>query len=417
MCTLDLEQRIEAEGVEVVVRDVLSSLERLPTTERGARLAELGVACGICLGADPQAWESWLTELKDSGVLGGRMPAENSNRLLPAQSSFLADLLRGAMAEENDDATKVRNAPPREGGRRPKEKTHITDHGFPEIPGYEIVSLIGKGGMGEVYRAVKKSSQVDIALKILPEKLSRDRQFVKRFLREANIIVGLDHPNIVRGYEAGKAGGHYYIAMEYVAGNSLAELLDMVRQLPETYALCIAVQVGEALEHASRRDLLHRDVKPGNILLGPGDHVLLADFGLARFVSSDSTRLTQPGMAIGTVSYLSPEQARGEQDIDTRTDVYSLGATLFHTVVGLRPFRGKTPMEILHKVLTEPPPDARAKNPHVSDETSCVIRRALQKEPNKRYDSPGQMVEDMKYILRTQPIGGDKRRGTTQSKY
>ena len=266
------------------------------------------------------------------------------------------------------------------------------------IGGFELVEKIGEGGMGAVYKARQISMDRVVALKILPDRLARDKEFTARFLREARIAAKLDHVNMVRGIDVGQDGEYYYFAMEFVEGESVADVLKRDGAMPEERTLRIGIQIARALDHAWGMQLIHRDIKPDNVLLTGNDVAKVADFGLARSTSADSTVMTRTGMAVGTPHYISPEQARGEKDIDIRTDIYSLGATLYHMAVGDTPFSGSTAAVIVTQHLTETAPPAHLRNAAVSENTSRVIAKMMAKNVEDRYTDPKQLLEDLETV-------------------
>jgi len=266
------------------------------------------------------------------------------------------------------------------------------------LGGFEIIEKIGEGGMGAVYKARQLSMDRIVALKLLPEELAKDGAFTARFLREARIAAKLDHVNIVRGIDVGQDGDTYYFAMEFVEGESVGDILRRDGVIPEDKALRTAIQVARALEHAWQQKLIHRDIKPDNILITKADVAKLADLGLAKSTDGGSTVMTLTGVAVGTPHYMSPEQARGQKDIDIRTDVYSLGATLYHMVTGETPFSGSTAAVVLTKHLTEAPASAHVKNPKVSERTSAVIARMMAKGADERYGDPAELIEDLELV-------------------
>ncbi len=275
--------------------------------------------------------------------------------------------------------------------------------------GFELIEKIAEGGMGAVYRAKQISLDRIVALKLLPEKFAKDETFVARFYREAKVAARLDHPHIVRAVDVGEAEGKHYFAMEFVEGKSLGDMLDEDGMLPESKAVNYILQIAQALEHAWEHQLIHRDIKPDNILIAKEDVAKLADLGLARSTIDESTRVTQTGTAMGTPHYISPEQARGEADIDIRTDIYSLGATLFHLVTGSPPYVGTTAAVIVTKHLTEEPPSARERNPEVSEGLDAVIRKMMAKDKNARYASPTELIRDLEAVAK----GGGEGLGMT----
>lgn len=267
------------------------------------------------------------------------------------------------------------------------------------VGGFEVLSEIGRGAMGAVFKARQVSVDRIVALKILPPRLAKNENFISRFLREARSVAHLNHPNIVQAIDAGHAGVYYYFAMEYVDGPTADALLQSEGPLPERRALEIARDVARALQHAHESDIVHRDVKPDNILIGSDGAAKLADLGLARETVELDSRLTQTGMAVGTPDYISPEQARGEVELDGRTDVYSLGATLYNLLAGAPPYDGESPVEIMYKHMHEPLPDPRNVNPNVSVAASAIILKAMAKDRSDRYQSASAMLKDIESLL------------------
>ncbi|MCX7806071.1 MAG: serine/threonine protein kinase, partial [Planctomycetota bacterium] len=253
--------------------------------------------------------------------------------------------------------------------------------------------------MGSVYKARQPMLDRLVAIKILPPKLAKDAEYIARFFREARAAGKLSHPNIVAGIDVGEADGYYYFAMEYVEGEPLSAVLKREGRLPERRAVEIARQVAEGLRHAHEHDIIHRDIKPENILLDASGTAKVCDLGLARSASGDDISLTQTGTAVGTPYYLSPEQARGDKDLDDRTDVYSLGATLFRMVAGRPPFDGPTAAVVMTKHLSEHPPPLREIVPEISDGLAAVVARTLEKRREDRYASMGELIEDLDRVL------------------
>lgn len=276
-----------------------------------------------------------------------------------------------------------------------------------KIAGFEIAAPLGKGGMGAVYRARQVALDRWVALKVLPAELSQQADFVERFRAEARAAARLDHPNIVRVLEAGEAEGRYYFAMELVEGQSCAQRLRQIGPLTERDTLGIGMCVAAALGYGwSEARLIHRDVKPDNILIRSRDgEVKLADLGLAKSVAevSAGSSLTTPGMVVGTLHYISPEQAQGQTDIDFRTDIYSLGATLFHLIAGLPPFHGDNGVGLIVKHITTPFPDIRTLREDVSEGFCIVLGKMTAKNRDERYASWGEVFEDLNAVLHGLP--------------
>jgi len=273
-----------------------------------------------------------------------------------------------------------------------------------EIPGFQILEKVGRGCMGMVYKARQTSVDRVVAVKILLPSLAKNPSYVQRFMREAKMAAALSHPNLVSVIDAGAAGGLNFFVMEYVDGKSVGERLAEIGRFEEREALQIALSVAEALQHASEKGLIHRDVKPDNIMIHK-DSAKLADLGLARPTADERWALAEAGLAVGTPYYISPEQARGEVQIDIRTDLYSLGATIYHMVTGRPPFLGETSAEVTRQhadmSLSAAPPD------HLNDKLSSgfgvVVETLLAKDRKNRYQQPKDLIHDLKNLLAGQP--------------
>jgi beta-lactam-binding protein with PASTA domain/predicted Ser/Thr protein kinase len=257
---------------------------------------------------------------------------------------------------------------------------------------YEIVGPIAEGGMSTVYRARRRPDGLLVALKILRPPFATDREFIERFSREARAAETLRHPNIVEVYESGRDGDVDFIAMEYVEGPDLKGYLRRVGRLEPDDAERIARSVCQALDYAHREGIVHRDVKPQNILIAPDGTVKVADFGIARALAS--VTITQPGTVMGTVQYFSPEQARGAP-VGRASDIYALGAVLYEMLTGRLPFDGDSPIAIALKHLHEPPPRPRAVQPDVPVRLEGIVLKALAKRPEDRYRSARDMETDL----------------------
>jgi len=272
-----------------------------------------------------------------------------------------------------------------------------------QIPGYQILSKLGAGAMASVFKAKQVSLDRIVAIKVLPRKLSENAEYVKRFYLEGKAAAKLNHPNIVQAIDVGEASGYHYFVMEYVEGHTLFDELAAGKVFAEQEALGIIIQIARALEHAHSQGLIHRDVKPKNVMMTKDGAAKLADMGLARATSDVETAQAEAGRAYGTPYYISPEQIRGEVNIDFRADIYSLGATLYHLVTGRVPFEGPTPTAVMHKHLKEPlePPD------HVNTSLSAglgeVVEVMMAKDRNRRYASTSDLLLDLEAIARGEP--------------
>ena len=281
-----------------------------------------------------------------------------------------------------------------------------------EVPGYQILSKIGKGSMGIVYKAKQASVDRIVAVKVLLDALAKNKEFIKRFEREAKIAAKLAHNNIVNAIDAGQVDGHHYFVMEYVEGATIKDELEQGKVFDEKVAIRVILAVAEALKHAHQRGLIHRDIKPENVILCRDGNVKLADLGLARLTADEKWAMAEAGMAIGTPYYISPEQVRGQVDVDIRGDIYSLGATLYHMVTGKVPYGGDTPSEVMRKHVDKNvalvPPDHV--NTRLSSGLGMVVETMLAKNRDNRYPTPDDLILDLKCLLQGEPpmIAGQK---------
>ncbi len=249
------------------------------------------------------------------------------------------------------------------------------------------------GGMAVVYRALDTRLNREVALKILLPQFVDDQTFLQRFLREGQNTKRLRHPNIVRTFDAGMIDEHYYIAMELIEGLNLAEYVkDQGTLLEFRETIDILSQVSAALDYAHSLGFLHRDIKLTNILISEDGRALLSDFGAAKHLSTNYTMLTTAGQAIGTPSYMSPEQARAEVNLDFRTDVYSLGVVAFKLFTGRMPYVAENQPELLYKVVYDEVPDPQVYNDDISMLLANVLKRVLSKQPQSRYESAGALI-------------------------
>ncbi|CAN5769022.1 hypothetical protein BH11PLA1_BH11PLA1_04380 [soil metagenome] len=282
--------------------------------------------------------------------------------------------------------------------RRLRERAEAERSGQ-QIPGYKLFpDMLGQGAMAKVYKAKQLSLDRLVAIKVLPKKFTSNVQFIERFYAEGQSAAKLNHPNIVQAYDVGKAGEYHYFVMEFVDGRTVYDDIVKHKRYSEADAIDILLQIADALQHAHDRGLIHRDVKPKNIMITKEGVAKLADMGLARAISDTEAAQEEKGKAFGTPYYISPEQVRGEVNITTRADIYSLGATLYHMVTGSVPFDGKNPSDVMHKHLKNPlvPPDHV--NPKLSAGISEVIEMMMAKDPMKRYASCKDVLTDLKAV-------------------
>jgi YVTN family beta-propeller protein len=261
-----------------------------------------------------------------------------------------------------------------------------------ELGGYRIEGVAGRGGMGVVYRAMDLRLQRAVAIKVIAPHLTGDPQFRVRFERESRLAAGIRHPNVITIYYAGEHNGQLFVVMEYVDGTDLGAAIAAEGRLDPRRATNIVSEVAGALDAAHAQNLVHRDVKPANVLLAPGaqsDSVFLTDFGLTKHAASDS-RVTATGMFVGTLDYMAPEQVSGPT-VDARTDVYSLGCVLFHALTGQVPYPRGNPLATLFAHANEPPPEVRAAAPEIPEELESVVKVAMAKDPADRFASAGEL--------------------------
>jgi serine/threonine-protein kinase len=266
------------------------------------------------------------------------------------------------------------------------------------VGSYIIESKLGRGGMGAVFLARSKLTGEQVALKILPPITAENEDYRERFLREARVSLKMRHPNIIEGKKLGNMKGIYYYVMEYVPGESLADVLDEREYLSEAESLQVAVQIARALEYASGFDIIHRDIKPENILITPEGVVKLIDLGLAKPASGGAT-VTRSGLTLGTPHYISPEQIRGDMQLDIRSDIYSLGITLFEMVTGKPPFDGDSAGVVISKQIHEPIPPLSSLRPDCSTELERIVGKMTEKDRDERYNKPAVLVRDLENLL------------------
>jgi serine/threonine-protein kinase len=268
------------------------------------------------------------------------------------------------------------------------------------VPGYNVISKIGEGATGVVYKAHQPLMERMVALRFLKEEFAGDRAAVKSFLTQARAMAKFHHKNIIAGYDASEYQGKYYVAMEYVDGPSVKDILEVELTMDESETFRIILQVAEALEHAAEYGIVHRDIKPENILVDRKGIPKLSDFSLAKELGRDAA-VPEAGQAVGTPFYISPEQAKGFADVDFRSDVYSLGVTVFHMLTGRVPYGGDDPTEIMTKHIMEDVPDILDISPELSKETAAIVTRMMAKDSGDRYQTPGELIAEVRRVLGT----------------
>jgi serine/threonine protein kinase len=260
---------------------------------------------------------------------------------------------------------------------------------------YKILAPLGQGGMARVYRARQENLDREVAIKVLPPWYASDRSFVERFQLEARLIARLTHPNIVTVHDASEHHGHLYIVMQLVDGGTLKQRLDRLRTQGKTMdlneATTIFQQIADALAYAHEQGIIHRDVKPVNVLMDRSGRPILSDFGIAKVLASSGEQLTRPGAGVGTPEYMSPEQCLGIQ-VDGRADIYALGVMLFEALTGRTPFVGNNYPTLAHSHLYEPPPPPSRFNATIPPAVERVILTALMKDPAQRYQKADELA-------------------------
>ena len=276
----------------------------------------------------------------------------------------------------------------------------LSEEKKPQIDGYSIESLLGSGAMGAVYKALQESMGRHVALKVIHQRFAEDSEYVERFLREARSMGKLNHPNVVQGYDSGKSHGYYFLAMEFVEGESLNQILENDETLPEARARKVALDVTQALQHAHDRGLIHRDIKPSNIIGMRDGRNKVTDFGLAR--ATEDPSLTMAGQTVGTPLYIAPELVDGSKPMTIKCDIYSLGATLYHLVAGEPPFVGKTATAVMAKHLRENPPPIEERCPTLTKGFCRVIARLMTKNFDLRPQTPADVLAMLNCL---EPLG------------
>jgi eukaryotic-like serine/threonine-protein kinase len=274
---------------------------------------------------------------------------------------------------------------------------------------YRLDRKLGSGGMADVWLAEDQELGRRVAVKILHERYASDEQFVERFRREATHAAGLSHPNIVSIYDRGVTEGSYFIVMEYIEGRTLKELLVTRGHCPVPVAISYTRQILAALRYAHRNGIIHRDIKPHNVIVDREGRVKVADFGIARAGASE---MTEAGSIVGTAQYLSPEQARGAP-VDESSDLYSTGIVLFELLTGAVPFTGETPVEIAMKHLSQTPAAPSELRSEIPRDLDLIVLRALAKEPAERYRNAGEMDRDLELVARGEGVGSETENAAT----
>jgi serine/threonine-protein kinase len=269
--------------------------------------------------------------------------------------------------------------------------------GAGQLGDFRLLRKLGEGAMGVVYKARQLSFDRNVALKVLFKHVAHNAKLVERFYREARVAGHLDHPNLVRGYEVGEDGGWHYFAMEYVSGKSLQKILEMLGKLAVPDALYIILHAARALQYAHEQGLVHRDIKPDNILITRKGEVKVGDLGMVKQLDEEMT-LTQTGHAVGTPWYMPLEQARNSKDVDARCDIYALGCVLYALLTGQPPFAGKTLVDVIQAKEAGTFPPARQANREVPERLDLILAKMTAKQPRHRYASCAELIRDLERL-------------------
>src|SRR3954452_11008465 len=277
---------------------------------------------------------------------------------------------------------------------------------------YRLESKLGSGGMSTVYLARDETLQRWVAVKVMHREISDQPDQLERFRREARAVAQLSHPNVVAVIDAGEDGGYPYIVLEYVEGETLKQRIDRLGRLPVDEAAAYGIEIGRGLAAAHAQRLIHRDVKPQNVLIDAEGRAKVTDFGIARSLESDG--LTKTGRVLGTTDYVSPEQAMG-QDVDPRPDISSLGVLLYEMLPGEPPFKAETVVGVAMKHVNEPMPDVQKRRPEISSALAAVVERSTAKDPKKRYADMTSCLADLEAALEVEVAraGGSHGQATT----
>ena len=275
-----------------------------------------------------------------------------------------------------------------------------------QLGNYELKRAIGQGGGSVVYLAEEKTTHRNVAIKLLPVVAALNAEYTRRFLNEARLATQLDHPNIVHVYDYGRDNGHFYLVMQYVDGPTVRARIAREGRLPWQDAVKVAIQVAEGLAAGAREGIIHRDVKPDNMLLDSSGGAYIADLGLAK--EEGATGPLPSDTSLGTPDYMSPEQVNNSEEVDFRTDIYALGASLFHMVCGKAPYTGRSAYEVMVKHVSAQLPTPKKYAPELPHEVADVMRKMMARDPEDRYQSYEDLIADLKALLEGAPVKAEQ---------
>ncbi len=333
-------------------------------------------------------------ESQSSESRNDREPKEKTKREKPAPTAATdAGALEQTVIGETNDKTLIEDT-----SAAPKQATGSSSKkGSSQLGDFRVLKKLGKGGMGEVYLAKQVSLDRNVALKVLSKELAAQESFVARFHREARAMAKLHHPNIVQVYAAESHRGVNFVAIEYVDGMSMQDWMDKLQTISIGDALLVTLTCADALNHAREMDIVHRDIKPDNILVTKRGHIKVADFGLAKALNED-VAMTQSGVGMGTPLYMSPEQARNAKHVDFRTDIYALGCTLYYLLTGKLPFAGETTLELITTKEKGKFTPARRINREIPERLDLMIDKMMACEADHRYGNYEELISDLEEL-------------------
>ncbi|MHC4250347.1 MAG: bifunctional serine/threonine-protein kinase/formylglycine-generating enzyme family protein [Planctomycetota bacterium] len=431
----DIDLRIMQSGLEPAVLEVLSSLDDVGAGERADRIAELEEACGVSLGEDKESWTLWLSGLKEQGTTGFGHLAHKKRATLPAGALVLAEIIIESMSAGGHEQVEGSGPASRTGldvttgAESPEGDGKAADlsfdpllvaaplrRGYKVLGGVVLYQKLGQGGMGAVYRGKHLRLEVDVALKVMVPPASASPQdsqnCVQRFLREAKTAAAVKNQNLIRVYDVNSESGIHYLIMDYVDGESARGRLKRKGGLSEQEAVEICLGAADGLAAAHEKGIVHRDVKPDNILIDKKGQVVIADLGLAKGFGAGPDSGLSMGLSItsnvmGTLYYMSPEQTRSAKDVGPQADVWSLGVTLYHLACGKLPWSHTDLADLILKIRSDPPPDIRSVFGGASPGLCSILDKALRKNPSERYADCVGMAKALRDHLRTIRTGDE----------